>query len=214
MIKKTVLALSLITTLANADIQEKGFFVGLDYSSLSADIAYENSDGDTPSAFPYKGYDTTNSDSALSLKAGYQYYFTRVYARVSSFEYTDETKDRFTFEGNTIELNAEYIPVFYMSQNKSWDIRGIFGVGMGYNDAKMTEGEVGLAPADAAFYEAQKNIEYGYQVGVMVETDIGLSAELGYRYRVGNFIEFTDGQNDATWHLKTTEIYLGLNYLF
>ena len=215
MIKKIVLATALLATAANAEIQQKGFFVGVDFSKMKSDIKYETSDGNVPAAFPYTGYDSTSSDSIPSLKVGYQYYFTRVYARVNSYELEDTSRDKYKIKAKTYELNAEYIPVFYMSEKHSWDIRGIFGFGLGYSDAKITEGDIGLAPAlSTSFNDSQKNIEYGYQLGMMIETDIGLSGELGYRYRTGNVIEFTDGQNNSTFMVKSREFYLGLNYLF
>jgi len=62
--------------------------------------------------------------------------------------------------------------------------------------------------------KSQDYMEYGYQVGIMTETSIGLSIEAAYRARYGALQEFTDTSNRATFDLVTKEFYLGVNYLF
>ena len=212
MIKKIVLATSLLVTLAQAEIDQRGFFVGLDLSSTSTNLKYDNNAFGT--AFTVKGYGGESSENTLSYKVGYQYYFTRIYARMSSYEYKDATRNKYTIKGTNYEINADYIPTFYTNKNKTWNIRGVFGLGVGYSSSKLENYDPNLLPAGLTAGDAKNLMEYGYQIGIMSETSIGLSVELGLRYRQGNLLEFTDGQNDSTFFRDETAYYLGVNYLF
>jgi len=209
MIKKIVLATTLLVTLAQAEIQQTGFFVGLDGSKRTVDIAYNNNE----TAFAIRQYTSKSTQKTLSYKVGYQYYFTRLYARINSFKDVDGARDKYTIQGKTYELNAEYIPVFYMSKSKDWDIRGLFGAGIGYNSSKLENYDLTLLPVSVSS-STQSFMEYGYQVGVLVESEIGLSLELGLRFRQGHLLEYSDGQNESTFSREETAYYLGVNYLF
>jgi len=209
--KKTVLVGSLlIATLLQAEIDENGFFVGLDVSKTSSKVKYDNSGN--MALLPYTN-DLT--DARFSLKVGYQAYFTRVYARYTSYDYKDEARDKFTISsGKTYDFNAEYIPVFYVNESKDWNIRGIFGLGLGYNSSSLSDYDEYLLPVGESAGSTQNYMEYGYQVGVMSETSLGVSFEAGYRARFGNLQEFTDTANNSTFSLESGELYLGINYLF
>jgi|GEM_PF-3393808 len=210
--KKIALASSLLlATLANAEIGQSGFFVGLDISQVDSELKYDNSDS---TAYAYNPYTNNISDNRVSFKAGYQAYFARIYARYSTFDYTDEKRDKFTIKGKVYELNADYIPLFYKSENKTWDIRGVFGFGVGYNSSTISDYDTSLLPSGVSGGSKQNYMEYGYQVGLMSETSIGLSIEAGYRARYGDLQEFTDGSTSAVFPLTTEEFYLGINYLF
>ena len=213
MTKKILLAGSLLAaTIANAEISQKGFFVGIDFSQSDYKISYEQTGGITN---PYIASDNENS---TSFKVGYQYYFARLYGRYNSFKYNDTKKDYYKINGDVYELNADYIPVFYTNDSKVWNIRGIFGIGIGYNHSKTKDfNSNNLLPGGASGLgegENQDYMEYGYQVGIMTETSIGLSIEAAYRARYGALQEFTDTSNRATFDLVTKEFYLGVNYLF
>ncbi len=210
MIKKIAIMSTLISSLAYAEVQQKGFFVGVDYAAKSVNLKYEN----TVTGFAYNGYNATPSDNTLSYKVGYQYYFTRVYARIAQFDYHDTAKNRYSIDGTTYELNAEYLPVFYMAKSKKWDLRGFVGIGVGYNRNRLYNYNIGLLPVAPLTGENQSYIEYGWQLGAMVETEIGVSVELGMRARKGDLMEFSDSTNEATFLYDTTEYYLGINYLF
>jgi hypothetical protein len=210
MIKKTVLATTLLATLANAEIDQTGFFVGIDGSKRAANITYNNNE----TAFAIRKYTSKSTQKTLSYKLGYQYYFTRLYARVNSFKDTDGARNKYTIQGRTYEIDAEYIPIFYMSKSKNWDIRGLFGLGMGYNSSKLENHDVNLLPVDVGAGSAQNFLQYGYQVGILAESEIGLSVELGLRFRQGHLLEYSDGQNEATFTREETAYYFGVNYLF
>ena len=213
MIKKIALASILLGTLANAEIDQTGFFVGID-GSKSSNIMYENTNADNPT-FAYNEYTANFDEYTPSFKVGYQYYFTRLYARINSFEYTDSKRDKYTIKGMTYELNADYIPVFYMSKDKEWDIRGVFGVGVGLNTSKLENYDVALLPVDITANDSQSYVEYGLQVGLLSEISIGMSLELGLRYRQGYLQKFSDiNSNEATFSRDETEYYFGVNYLF
>ena len=216
MIKKIVLASSLLVgTMASAEISQKGFFVGVDFSQSDYKVSYEN-DGTFTSA----AYDVNDKENITSFKVGYQYYFTRVYGRYSNFKYEDTAKNHYTAKGSIYELNADYIPVLYTHSSKVWNIRGIFGIGIGYNDSKMdnfTDTLLIVGPASIPYDgKSQDYMEYGYQIGIMTETSIGLSVEAAYRARYGTLQEFTapSSADRATFDLVTQEFYLGVNYLF
>jgi len=210
MIKKITIISTLISSLAYAEVKQKGFFVGVDYAAKSVDLKYEN----TGVAFPYNSYNATSTDNRVSLKAGYQYYFTRIYARVAKYDYHDSAKNRYSIDGTTYEINAEYLPVFYMAKSKKWDLRGLVGIGVGYNRSRLYNYNVGLLPVAPLTGENQTYIEYGWQLGLMAETDLGVNLECGLRARKGDLLEFTDSTNNATFLYDTTEYYLGINYLF
>jgi hypothetical protein len=105
-----------------------------------------------------------------------------------------------------------------MNKSKSFAIRGVFGAGVGYNESKMYDFDASLIRLNSTYAlpdTDQSQIEYGAQVGLMLESDIGLSLEMGLRYRQGNLLETTDeGDNQATFSLDSTEYYFGVNYLF
>jgi len=210
MIRKIAIMSTLIASLAYAEVEQKGFFVGVDYASKSVDLKYEN----TSTGFSYNAYNASPSDNTLSLKAGYQYYFTRVYARIAQYDYHDTSKNRYSIDGTTYELNADYLPVLYMAKDKKWDLRGFVGIGVGYNKSRLYNYNTGLLPVDPLTGNNQTYIEYGWQLGAMVETEIGVSVEVGMRGRKGDLLEFTDNTNEATFLYDTTEYYLGINYLF
>lgn len=201
----------LLTTLAHAEIEQSGFFVGIDLSHTNTKLVYDNSGN-----MPTSPYNNDLYSKNRSYKIGYQAYFTRVYARYSKFSHKDEERNKFTIDnGEVYELNADYIPVFYMNQDKKWNIRGIFGLGVGYNASNMTDLDGSfLLPVGETVGGRQYYMEYGYQIGVMSETSIGLSVELAYRMRYGNLQEHTDTANNTTFSQETQEFYLGLNYLF
>jgi hypothetical protein len=223
MIKKIAMMSMLVSTLLYADIDQKGFFVGVDFSQSDYELEYNHSVDPTGFDYLISDYASSDEDNLYSVKAGYQYYFTRVYARYSKFDYKDTNLNKYRIEGAVIELNADYLPVFYTSESKIWNIRGIFGIGVGYNESELKDYDpylfsVGDVGAGEQLSDGKQHyMEYGYQIGVMSETSIGLSVEFAYRVRYGDLLEFTDSQTDsktATFDLRTKEIYIGVNYLF
>ena len=218
MIKKITLLSTLISTLMYADIEQKGFFVGIDGSLLKTSVNYAKKG----SGITTSNYASSESLAALSAKIGYQYYFTRIYARVNSKNtYIDKAKNRYTMKNQVIELNVDYLPVFYINKNKSWNLRGVMGVGVGANKSVLSSYDARLDSIGQNLQkildkQTQYNMEYGLQLGLLSEFDFGLSAELGYRFRTGLLVEFSDADsaNEATWKLNSQELYLGLNYLF
>jgi len=218
MIKKIIVISSLVSSLLQAQMSEKGFFVGVDGSTSSVNIAYAKSG----SGITTSNYESDDRVRPISLKFGYQYYFTRVYARVnSSKNYVDKTLERYEVENQVIELNIDFSPIFYMQESQEWNIRGVFGLGVGINksalvryDARLDAIGTNLDPILNT--QTQHNMEYGYNIGLISEFDFGLSAEIGYRFRYGLLTEFSDkdGANEATFTLSTGELYLGFNYLF
>lgn len=219
MIKKIGLATTLLSSLLYADMNEKGFFVGSDVSYLDAQMAYSKK-GSVITTANYKSDDSLTS---LSLKAGYQYYFTRVYLRVNnSARLKDSEKERFEIKTQVVELNAEYLPLFFKSDDKFFMLKGIVGVGVGINRSSLSSYSVQLDvntgdAADALLdKDTQNMMEYGGQLGVMGAFDFGLSLELAYRYRSGLMTQFTneDDSYQATFKLQSSEIYLGANYMF
>ena len=214
--KKILLASSLlVATMANADISQKGLFIGIDFSENNYELQYENK-----GAIPVVSSLFEDTEHMTSFKVGYQYYFTRVYGRYSEFSYTDTNSHGYTIEGSVLELNADYIPVFYTNQSKTWDIRGVFGIGVGYNQSTFKDYDINLLPAGETADDKQHYyMEYGYQVGLMSETSSGLSIEAVYRARYGDLQEYNDDTaadagNKSTFSLVTKEFYLGINYLF
>lgn len=223
MIKKITIMSSLISSLLLADgLKEKGFFAGLDLSRVHSKIEYKNSS--TLTSNPYVNSDYTNP---ISLKLGYQYYFTKIYARINSSSVIDDrTKDRYKIKTHVIEFNTDYIPILYTNENKDWAIKGVLGVAVGVNSSKFNEynGQQLFAPMNDENGTVSTNTQYkmnlGYNLGLITEWDSGVSAELGYRFRSGLALEYFDNDNsgnrlnEATFKLLSQEIYLGVNYLF
>jgi len=221
MIKKIAILSTLLSSLlfGESDIpKQTGFFVGLDVSALNANVKYRKKG----EIIITSNYSSTEDLTIPSLKIGYQYYFTKVYARVNSENnYKDKKRDRFTIKSQVFELNTDFTPIFY--KGDEWRLRGVFGVGIGANKSNLEEYSDSLDSISATDpttailnKETQWNMEYGYQVGVMAELNFGLSAELGYRVRSGLLTAFTsaDGGYEATFELQSAEMYLGVNYLF
>ena len=218
MIKKIVLATTLLASLVHADRSEKGFFVG-------ADISYF----DTETAFSKKGsiittsnYKVNEAAASYSLKAGYQYYFTRVYLRANNKKKLKDTqKERFEIENQLVELNIDYLPIFYKSKEHPFMIKGIAGVGVGANRSSLTYYDarldsIGTNVEPILNKETQWLMEYGGQLGVMAAFDFGLDVELAYRYRSGLMTQFSSEDESAqvTFKQRASEVYLGANYMF
>ena len=219
MIKKIALATTLLSSLAYADISEKGFFVGVDLSSVKYNSTYATKGGSTVT----KGYDAKGSVPSVSWKAGYQYYFTRIYARLSNNRiYKDNKKNYYEMNNQVFELNTDYSPVLYKGNNRAWNIRAVAGVGVGANKSSLGNYKAFNLDSSPAIMtkNTQWEMEYGYQLGLLSEFDFGLSAEIGYRYRSGLMAEFTNATkttsatDEMTFLLVSKEIYFGLNYLF
>jgi hypothetical protein len=202
-----------------ADIDSKGFFVGVDVSHKKSKVYYTNSNPNGL-AIATDEYENIHSDTGVSFKLGYEYYFTRVYLRYNRFNYDDKEKKLYKIEGITYEINIEYIPLIYKTKNDKFNIRGIVGSGVGYNVSELevyTEDGY-LLPSDVFPCDSQRYMEYGFEIGILVESYWGISAEVGFRYRYGDLQEYTDDKGDqgnkASFDLKTEEFYFGLNYLF
>jgi len=211
---KKILTLTLLTaTLLNAEIEQSGFFVGVDMSNKTSKIDYATSDTANPSNIR----DISDYDSKpLSYKIGYQYYFARVYARMAEDSYKDTLKNRYEIDSKLYEMNADYLPLFYMNGSKDFALRGVFGVGVGYTDNKVSN-TLSSATLEKGMLDGkpnQKYMIYGGQVGVMLESSYGLSLEVGARFREGALLEYTIENGTATFDHMSTEFYLGLNYLF
>ncbi len=207
--RKTIALTLLTATLLNAEIEQSGFFVGVDMGNTASKIEYQSG-----GSMPFRDYTSEKDLNNHSFKVGYQFYYARVYGRYNSFEQNDEANNRYAVDGKVYEFNADYTPVFYMSEAKSWSIRGLFGVAVGYNSSNLTLGELDLLPPAMTVSGTQNYIQYGYQVGAMVESSYGVGLEAAFRSRSGNLQEFTDDANSATFALETNEFYFGLNYLF
>ncbi|MDF1879425.1 hypothetical protein JHD46_07225 [Sulfurimonas sp. SAG-AH-194-C20] len=217
MIKKIALITILLSSLSYGAMIQKGLIVGIDTSITSSNINYaKNGSGITTS-----NYSAGGSLSPVSLKVGYQYYFTRIYGRISTqYEYNDNKLERYKIKNQVFELNTDYIPIIYKGDN-SWHLRGIFGVGVGANKSSLVKYDdrldsIGINLVPILNKETQWNMEYGFELGLLLEFDFGLGAELGYRVRSGLMGEFSDedGANEVTFKLQTSEVYLGVNYLF
>jgi len=214
MVKKIIITSCLMTaTLLQAEITQKGFFVGIDLGISDATTKYEKNGVSITTT----DYEASTDKTLLSLKAGYQYYFTRIYARITdSKQYEDTAKQRYTLENQVLEVCVDYIPVFYTAKNNRWDLRGVFGLGVGLNRGNLSEFDVRLdATPSMLNTDSQQAMEYGYEIGLLVEAYDNFSAEIGMRYRTGNVAQFQDSdQNEVTFSQETTEYYLGINYLF
>ena len=222
MIKKIALITTLFSTLAYADMSEKGFFVGADVSTYSnAETAYSKK-GTVITTANYQS--NSSFITATSLKMGYQYYFTRVYMRVNnSTTFKDETKNRFKIASQVIELNADYLPLLFKTDDESFTLKGLIGVGVGANKSALKSYSAQIdvntgKPEDSILNQnTQWLMEYGGQLGfILNKTDSGLSFELAYRYRSGLMTQFTnqDDSYQATFKLMSSEFYLGANYMF
>ena len=215
MIKKiTILSLFTATLMQAEELRNKGVFVGVDLTHVNAKMYYTNNASASSTAIPTSPYTNELQENQFSYKIGYQYYFTRVYARYATFNYKDEARKRYKIDGKLYELNVDYLPVFYKEKNNHYAIKGIFGVGVGYNSSKLTTYNPFLLPSGVNIDGTQNYMEYGYQLGFGFEFSFGLGVEFAYRTRYGNLQEYTDGTNNATFNLKTQSIYGGLNYIF
>lgn len=211
--RKKIVTTLLITTIAHAEIEQSGFFVGVDISSKTSNVNYETNQVNWSGIADISKYKTT----PFSYKLGYQYYFTRVYARMSKDTYVDTQKNRYEIKSTHYEFNIEYIPTFYISNSKNFILRGIMGVGVGYGTNTLSN-TLSSAEAVKPALESnpkQKYMEYGAQVGFMLESSYGVSLETGIRYREASMIEVVvEDTNVATFNLDFTSFYFGLNYLF
>lgn len=214
MIKKIALTTTLLTSLAYAEIEHQGVFVGVDIALKHSNLDYDNTNNATTSAIETNDYSSFNSKGIGSFKLGYQYYFTRFYARFNQFKYEDRTKSKYSIKGNLYEMNLEYLPILYRAKNREWNIRAAFGLGFGYATSKMNSYSSQLLPVGESADKGENYMQYGYQTALLCESDLGLSAEIGLRYREGHLFEFSDGQNEATITHDDMEYYLGINYLF
>jgi len=218
MVKKIIIISTLVSTLLQAEMKEKGFFIGIDGSTSSVNISYAKSG----SIITTSDYESDDRVSNISLKCGYQYYFTRLYARVNKRDTNvDKTLDRYEVKNHIMEMNVDYAPILYMQKNQKWNIKGIFGLGVGVNKSSLVDYDArldarGIDVDPILDKKTHYNMEYGYNLGLIGELDLGLSIELGYRYRYGALVEFADkdGGKEATFTLSTGEFYLGVNYLF
>lgn len=208
MLGRILVSVALASTMAMAELKEKGPFIGIDFQKISDDSLYETSG----SAFPYPRYSNKGDFNNVNFKLGYQYYLTRLYLSVSQ---PDTTYDTYSVKSTEYDMNFEYVPVFYY--DSGFALRGIFGASIGMSDNEL----YGLSDGVKEQHEilgftknSQQRIIYGWQAGIMVEMDIGLSLELGWRQRHGTLIEFTDQTNKVTVETKRQHYYLGLNYLF
>ncbi len=218
MIKKIALATTLLSSLVYADMSEKGFFIGADLSYYDAQIAYSKKGTIITTA----NYKTDNKFSSFSLKAGYQYYFTRIYLRVNNnTRLKDSNKKRFGIKTQVVELNTDYLPLFFKNNDNFFMLKGIVGVGVGanrsslrYYDSRLDS--IGKNVSPILDKNIQWLMEYGGQLGVIGAFDFGLSVEFTYRYRSGLMTQFTNKDNSyqATFNLDSSEIYFGANYIF
>ena len=208
MLGRILLSVALASTMAMAELKEKGPFIGVDFQQISADNLYETSG----SAFPYPRFKNEGDFSDINLKIGYQYYVTRLYFSVSQ---PDEQYDTYSVKSTEYDMNFEYVPVFYY--DSGFALRGVFGAAVGMSDNELYGLSDGVKEQQELLgftNNNQQRIIYGWQLGLMVEMDLGLSLELGWRQRHGTLIEFTDETNKVTIETKRQQYYLGINYLF
>ena len=208
MLGHILVSVALVSTMAFAELKEKGPFAGIDFQQISADNLYETSGA----AFPFPRFDNSSDFSNLNVKVGYQYYVTRLYLSLSQ---PDEKYDTYAVKSTEYDMNFEYVPLFYY--NSGFAFRGVFGAAIGISDSElygMSDGVEEQHNILGFTKNRQQRIVYGWQLGLIVEMDLGVSLELGWRQRFGNLIEFTDGTNKATIETKRQQYYLGLNYLF
>ena len=213
MIKK-ILILSLLTlTIAHAEIEQEGFFVGIDLANQNANV-----DNEISASSGNYGRETNLdnlNNQIISLKFGYEYFFTRVYARVSQYDYS-QSDVKYSIKGNTYEFNIDYTPLIYTDAGRTWNIKGIIGVGLGINNSTISHKYSPSEQLGILFDSSstQNFMEYGYQLGMLVETKYGINVEIATRYRSGSLFEFKDNSEKTTYFLTSTEYYLGVNMLF
>jgi len=222
MIKKIALLLLLVSNLLSfeddneslpkAEIDQTGIFMGIGLSSLEYSVTQ---DGFGNNLQNYNKSIEDQNDFAASFLLGYRYYFTRIYARVSTFKYKqDEIK--YTIDGQLIEMNVEYTPIFYRSSENDFNIRGIFGMGVGVNNSTIShvysqaEYVTDIINSD----KTQMFMEYGYQIGALLETSTGFSFDILLRSRWGTLLEYEEAGERLTFVNDTKELYIGVNYLF
>lgn len=208
MLGRILLSAVLLSSIALADLKDKGPFIGIDLQQVNADGLYETSG----TAFPYPRTDASSNFTNVNLKVGYQYYVTRLYVSISQ---TDEQYSSYSVKSTLYDMNFEYVPLFY--HNENFGIRGIFGVSIGLSDNELYGLSDGVKEQQDILgftKNNQQRIMYGFQAGVMAELDFGISLELGWRQRHGHLIEFTDNTNKVTVSTKRQQYYLGINYLF
>jgi len=217
---RVILALVLLGSLSLAqELQEelknereslkgKGFFVGIDIERIKADTRYSTGSQNTL----YNIENSKNTYNEPALKLGYQYYFTRVYLKYSQL---DEKTDDYTMESTLYEANVEYLPVIY--RGNSYALRLITGLAVGFTKNDLTglstQMQNQLAVTDVTD-SSDTQVMYGAQIGLMYEMSMGLSAELGYRYRRGNLLEAEADAGNTTFESKRKQLYLGFNYMF
>lgn len=208
--KKIVLGMLIGATILSAEVQQKGIFVGIDYTKTKTTLAYYSDGG----AITTNDYEQKVNENYLGYKIGYQYYFTRVYFRYNTIDYKDKKRDKFSLKGSEYEFNAEYLPALYTSKQKSWQIRGLVGAMAGYARVRAENPNGDLLPPNQTF-KKQNNFLYGFQAGVMVQSEWGVNIEGGIRYKKGNLTEYADDKgNTAVLGATNREYFVGLNYLF
>jgi len=186
----------------------KGFFLGVDFESVKAETRYSTASQNSL----FKITDNEDTYNEPAFKLGYQYYFTRVYFKYSQ---VDEKTDDYTIESTSYEANVEYMPVIY--RGNAYAVRLITGLAVGFtkNDlvglsARMQD-QLNITDATDS---SDTQVIYGAQIGLMLELSMGLSAELGYRYRRGDLLEMEADSGNTTFETKRKQLYLGLNYMF
>ena len=207
--KKVIVGVLAGVTLLSAEIPQKGFFIGVDYTKTNTTLAYDKDGGGIATS----DYSQNVKESYVGYRIGYQYYFTRFYFRYNGIDYKDMLRNKYTIEGSEYEINGEYIPTFYATPQKSWVIRGIFGAMVGYTRSQVNTSDAFLLPPNTTS-KKQNNFLYGFQGGVMLQSDIGLNLEVGVRYKKGNLAEISDGTNTVVFTATNREYFVGLNYLF
>ncbi len=189
-------------------LRGKGFFIGFDLESIKAETRYSTSSTNTL----YNISDNEDTYTEPAFKVGYQYYFTRVYFKYSQ---VDEKTDDYTVESTSYEANIEYIPVLYRAH--TYAVRLITGLAVGFTKNDLS-GLSANMQEQLEFTDATDSSDtqaiYGAQIGVMLEMSMGLSAELGYRYRRGNLLEVEADSGNTTFETKRKQFYIGINYIF
>jgi opacity protein-like surface antigen len=217
---RVVLALVMLSSLSLAQepqeeiksekesLKGKGFFIGIDLERVETDTRYSTSS----SLAIYRIADGDKTYTEPAFKVGYQYYFTRIYFKYSQ---VDEATTDYTVDSSAYELNVEYMPVVY--RGNSYAVRLFGGLSIGYtkNDLKdLSPRMIDQLALTGATDTSDTQALYGAQMGVMLEMSMGLSAEIGYRYRRGDLLEIQADSGDTTFKTKRKQLYVGLNYMF
>ena len=225
MIKRIALAGVFASTLLTAEtIKDKGIFAGLDMSRMDATTAYRKSTN-IPA---FNTYDNPYlTIPVVSYKIGYQYYYTKIYFRMSnSYTVKDKKREKYSLSTKVYELDIDYAPILYRGKNRDWHLEGVIGVAAGVNESTLGDNynKRLFDPMNGdgtVTTNTQDKMNLGVNIGVIVMADpSGVSLEAGYRFRSGLALEYFDTDasgnrnNEATFQLKTQEIYLGVNYLF